>query len=65
MFDEQIAQEKKDRKQSPNQYFKTAKKTDILDTSVMSCKTLYKDKLTWGQIRKSPKISYVDEIMKD
>ena len=64
MFDEIAKQDKKDKHQSPSQYFKTDKKTDLLNTDRMSQSLIMADRRTFGKLKKSPKESPFDEIIK-
>ena len=64
MFDEIAKQDKKDKHQSPSQYFKTEKKTDLLNTDRMSQSLIMADRRTFGKLKKSPKESPFDDIIK-
>ena len=64
LWDDLMKQEKKDKKQAPNAYFKSEKKSDLLRTDRMVQSLIMSEKRTFGRISKSPKISQIDELMK-
>ena len=65
LWDDLMKQEKKDKKQAPNAYFKSEKKSDLLRTDRMVQSLIMSEKRTFGRISKSPKISQIDELMKE
>lgn len=64
MFDDITKQDKVDQKQAPNQYFRTKKKTDLVDTNRMVQSSLFVDLRTFGKISKSPNDSFFETVRK-
>ena len=64
MFDEIVKADKKDQHQAPNSYFKTDKKTDLLNTDRMSQSLIMPSKRTFGKLKKGAKESPFDDVIK-